>query len=166
MQRLILLRHGEAESVSAAGGDSERGLTERGRRDAALMSRVLGDLGMKADVVLVSSARRTRETWRARSAAFPAARVEIDPALYLAEVETLTQAIDANETAAHLMIIGHNPGLHELAMDLARQSPAPARARLAGTFPTAAAAIFNPNPDGSWMLEQLVLAHEHGGGWR
>ena len=62
MQRLILLRHGKADSVSALGGDLERGLTDRGRRDAALMGRVLADAGFTPDLVLVSSARRTCET--------------------------------------------------------------------------------------------------------
>jgi phosphohistidine phosphatase len=87
MQRLILLRHGKAESVSDLGGDAERGLTDRGRRDSALMGRVLSQAGVKPDLVLVSDARRTRETWEEVSAAFPSAEAEFDPGLYLASAE-------------------------------------------------------------------------------
>jgi phosphohistidine phosphatase SixA len=46
MQRLILLRHGKAESVAATGGDFERGLTERGLRDAMLIGRALAEAGI------------------------------------------------------------------------------------------------------------------------
>ena len=76
LQRLILLRHGKAESVAESGGDFERGLTERGRRDAALIGRVLADAGITPDLALVSAARRARETWDEASPAFPHARCE------------------------------------------------------------------------------------------
>ena len=93
MQRLILLRHGKAESVSASGGDIERGLTDRGRRDTALMGRVLADAGAAPDLVMVSEAKRTRETWEELSTAFPSAQVEASRALYLASGEHLARAV-------------------------------------------------------------------------
>ena len=77
MHRLILLRHGKAESVSATGGDFDRGLTERGRRDSALIGRVLAEAGLKPDLALVSAASRTQETWDELAHAFPNAHVEV-----------------------------------------------------------------------------------------
>ena len=62
MERLILMRHGKAERHAASGGDFERALAESGRADAAVMGRVLAGLGLTPDLMLVSSARRTRET--------------------------------------------------------------------------------------------------------
>jgi phosphohistidine phosphatase len=165
MQRLILLRHGKAESVSDHGGDAERGLTDRGRRDSALMGRVLADAGVKPDLVLVSDARRTRETWEEVSAAFPAAEVEFDRALYLASAERLAHTIDANaEAAVCLMIIGHNPGIHEIAAVCAGRSHGPDRERLMESFPTAAAAVFAKDSHGGWVLERMLEPKRHGGG--
>jgi phosphohistidine phosphatase len=165
MQRLILLRHGKAESVSDLGGDAERGLTDRGRRDCALMGRVLADAGFKPDLVLVSAARRTRETWEEMSPAFPSAEVEFDQALYLASAERLAHAIDANaEAAACLMIVGHNPGIHEIAAVCAGRSQGPDRERLMNAFPTACAAVFGKDADGGWVLEAMLEPKGHGGG--
>ena len=165
MQRLILLRHGKAESVSGSGGDMTRALTDRGRRDSALMGRVLADAGMIPDLVLVSEARRTRETWDELSLAFPAARIEFDRALYLASADRLAHMVDASaELASCLMIIGHNPGLHELAAVCAGRSHGGAYERLMNAFPTTAAAVFRKDADGGWTLEDMLVPGEHGGG--
>jgi len=165
MQRLILLRHGKAESVSGQGGDAERCLTDRGRRDSALMGRVLAEAGLKPDLVLVSDARRTRETWEEVSAAFPAAEVEVDRALYLASAERLAHAIDANaESAACLMIVGHNPGIHEIAAICAGRTQGPDRDRLMNSFPTACAAVFSKDANGGWVLDAMLEPKGHGGG--
>jgi len=164
MQRLILLRHGKAESVSGSGRDVERGLTDRGRRDAAIMGRVLTEADVTPDRVLVSDARRTRETWEEMSVAFPSAQVEFDRALYLASADRLAHMVDASSEAHSLMIIGHNPGLHELAAICAGRSQSPARDRLMDSFPTAAAAVFARDANGVWALEHLLLPKENGGG--
>jgi phosphohistidine phosphatase len=163
MQRLILLRHGKADSVSALGGDLERGLTDRGRRDAALMGRVLDEAGFKPDLVMVSSARRARETWEEVAAAFPMARVEFSRGLYLASSDHLAHTADATgDTADCLMIIGHNPGLHELAIAFAGQKAFDEAGTL-DSFPTSAAAVFS-RADGSWTLERMMVPRDHGGG--
>jgi phosphohistidine phosphatase len=158
MHRLILLRHGKAESVSATGGDFDRALTDRGRRDSALMGRVLAEAGMKPDLALVSAARRTQETWEEVARAFPAAHVEIARNLYLAAPEQIEAAIEAVTDGVSVIVIGHNPGLHELALSLA--GPV---AELQ-SFPTAAAAIFRIEAGGSARLERVILPRDHGGG--
>ena len=115
MQRLILLRHGKAESTSS-GGDFERGLTDRGRSESALIGRILAEAGFAPDLVLVSTARRAMETWEEACAAFPKARMAPARALYHATADALAEAIDAAGLAATtLMVVGHNPGIAELA---------------------------------------------------
>jgi phosphohistidine phosphatase len=164
MQRLILLRHGKAESVAATGGDFERGLTERGKRDAALIGRVLAGAGVVPDLALVSSARRARETWDAVAPTFPYARCESARVLYLASSEQLAQAVAAaTEPVSTLIIVGHNPGLHDFALAL-HGAALDADNPLAGGFPTSAAAVFRMGPGLSPHFERLFLPRDHGGG--
>lgn len=135
MQRLILLRHGKADSVSTLGGDLERGLTDRGRRDAALMGRVLAEGGFAPDLALVSSARRARETWEEAAPAFPKAAVEFSRSLYLASRDHLMHTIDASgEAAGCLIIVGHNPGAPRTGPGL-RLAATDRRQRHAGFLP-------------------------------
>jgi len=166
MQRLILLRHGKAESVAATGGDFERGLTERGRRDAALIGRVLAEAGVAPDLALVSSARRARETWDEAAHAFPRARCVNERLLYLASAEQLAQMVaKASEPVNCLMIVGHNPGLHDFSLALFSGQASPRAANpLIGAFPTAAAAVFRMDPSGAANFERLLLPRDHGGG--
>ena len=167
MQRLILLRHGKAESVAASGGDFERCLTERGKRDAALIGRVLADAGFAPDLALVSSARRTRETWNELAAIFPYARCESARLLYLASSEQLAQAVaGATEPVNSLIIVGHNPGLHDFAMSLWAQAPTAVDTvnPLNTGFPTSAAAVFSLDPQGNARFERMFTPRDHGGG--
>jgi len=162
MQRLILLRHGKTESVAASGGDFERRLTERGRRDAALIGRVLAEAGITPDLAMVSAARRAQETWKEASPAFPHARCENSRRLYLASSEQLAQTVaTATEPVNCLIIVGHNPGLHEYAVSLYDAAPPnPMR----DGFPTASAAVFRLAPSGAATFERFLLPREHGGG--
>jgi phosphohistidine phosphatase len=145
MERLILLRHGKAETGSPTGVDFDRALTERGRRDSALTAKALAAAGFTPDLVLVSPAARAAETWEAAKAQFPKAEVVISRALYNAEPETiLSEAEREGAGAATVMVVAHNPGLHQLAVTLAqRGKDGPDRARLLAGFPTAAAAAFD-----------------------
>lgn len=165
MQRLILLRHGKAETAAGAGGDFDRGLTDRGRRDSALIGRALAEAGIAPDLVLVSPARRAMETWQAVRAAFPKARMAPTRDLYHASPDALADAIDAaGETVGVLMIIGHNPGLHELSTALVLDRRTAAEQALGGSFPTGAAAVFAVGLDGGFTLERFLTPREHGGG--
>jgi phosphohistidine phosphatase len=164
MQRLILLRHAKTESVSASGGDIDRALTDRGREDAALMARVLAAVGATPDRVLVSTALRARQTWEVMAASFPAARMETDALLYLASATRLAHVLDADaDMSDSVMLVGHNPGLHELAIACARSSPGADRERLMEGFPTAAAAVFTKGADGQWSLEHSLSPRAHRG---
>lgn len=166
MDRLILMRHGKAEQHAASGGDFERALAPRGQGDAALMGQVLAKAGLAADLALVSSARRTRETWEAVAPSFPGAQVEVRRDLYHAEAQDVLAAIrESAPDSGTVMVVGHNPGLHELALRLAMGGPAdPAlMAKLRGKFPTSTAVVFAIDPNGAPTLAHLFYASENGG---
>lgn len=165
MERLILMRHGKAERHAQSGGDFERALAESGRADALVMGRVLARADVAPDLMLVSSARRTRETAERVAASFPAARVEHLRELYHADPEDVVQVIEAYaDSAATVMIVGHNPGLHELALRLALQGQAsPIQTnKLRGRFPTSTTVVFGWSDKGP-ALDHLFYANENGG---
>src|SRR5579871_6126255 len=125
MRRLILLRHAKAEARSAGLDDFDRALTERGRRDAALMGAVLLREGLRPDLALVSPARRTLETWRLAAEALGPAREELIPELYDAPAAVIRAAIrQAAGKGETLIVVGHNPGLHEVAVQLMLEASA------------------------------------------
>jgi phosphohistidine phosphatase len=163
MNRLILLRHGEAEHHSASGRDFDRRLTTHGVREAAAMGETLARLDLAPDLALVSPAARARETWAALADVFPAARFRYEDELYNAEPATLRRLIaDADETAGAVLVVAHNPGLQELAADLLSQASADETllARMRTHFPTAAAAVFLVNEDGGVRPEGLFLPRD------
>lgn len=139
MQRLVLLRHGEAE-MSASGGDFDRRLTPRGRREALVAGHSLAAHGLGPSSVIVSTAVRAVETWEAMAGLFPDVAVVFDPDLYHAGPEALLEVAKAAK-AENLMLVAHNPGLHQLALSLALQG-GDNGAHLRG-FPPAASAAFS-----------------------
>ena len=145
MNRLILLRHGDADRDSATGGDFDRALSAGGLAEVSAMGLTLVAMGLVPDLALVSSAARTRQTWAELATVFPGTRVEFDNGLYLAEAESIAQILNGDPGDCDtLMVIGHNPGLQELALSLLLTANAPASAisRVQTGFPTAAAAVF------------------------
>ena len=145
MHRLILFRHGKAEAESASGDDFDRKLAPRGERESAEMGGTLADLGLKPDLVLVSPAARTRETWAAAEHHFLNASVRYDDELYHADSGAVRHAAEqAGRGVGTVMVVGHNPGLQELTLALLQEGAAPPALvhRAQRQFPTAAAAVF------------------------
>jgi phosphohistidine phosphatase len=137
MKHLYLLRHAKASWELAGELDYERGLTEKGQQDAALIAGPVGKLDPAPQLVICSGARRTRETLEGVAAALPAdARVEFDDRIYEQGEHSLIDVVrgigPAVETA---LLIGHNPGIHGLAVELAASGDQ--LVELAGNFPTA-----------------------------
>jgi phosphohistidine phosphatase len=165
MRRLILFRHGKAETAGPSGGDRERPLAERGWVDSAATARWLSESGFVPDLVLVSPAARTLETWDAALPHFPAARVEHREALYLASADTISEvARDTPADAASVMVIGHNPGLQELGAQLAEHgAPRPQAEHMEEGFPTAAAWVFRLPAAGEAVLEAIYEPPRRGG---
>lgn len=164
MERLIIFRHGKAEHGSSSGEDFDRALTERGRDDAAAMARLLAVTGAVPDVALVSSAVRAVQTFEAARPAFPKAALSTRRDLYLSTASHLLRAARA-EVADTVMLVAHNPGLHELALGLTKEGRAgPAdRARLQEGFPTSAAAVFQFDGSGEPQLLALHTPRGRGG---
>jgi phosphohistidine phosphatase len=140
-RRLVLLRHAKSDWPDVA--DHERPLAKRGRRDAPLAGRWLGRSGYVPDAVVCSTARRARETWDlaaaglAKAAGGAAPPVRYEPRVYEATVLGLLMLVhEFPDDERTVLIVGHNPGLAELAVGLAAPPPEPPSA-----FPTAAIAV-------------------------
>ena len=139
MLRLFLFRHAKA-TPHVGGGDRERPLNQRGIGDARRIGAALASTGLRIDLALVSDARRTRETFTLAFEQPPAFRFE--PRVYDATAATLLGlARGAPDDVQSLMIVGHNPGLAELAVALAGSGDEAAREAIAERFPTASLAI-------------------------
>jgi phosphohistidine phosphatase len=144
MHQLLLLRHAKSSRDDPKLADRDRPLNARGHRDAAAMRGAMRDLGLAPDIVLVSPARRTMETLEALEPWDEAPLIEPVEALYLAGPTQLLAVLhEVAETVRSVMLIAHNPGLHELALGLVGSGPAEAERRLRAKFPTAALAEFS-----------------------
>lgn len=119
-RRLIVMRHARAGELPG-GPDAKRALSPRGLRDAAAAGDWLRDRGLIPDLVLCSTARRARQTWRQVAAGIETpVTVREDPRLYQAGADELLDIIRAAPPgAATLMYVGHNPAAQDLAAGLA-----------------------------------------------
>jgi phosphohistidine phosphatase len=143
MHMLHLLRHAKSswkEDVE----DHERPLSRRGRDAARRIGKYLPARVGALDLVLCSSALRTRETLDLAIAKFlPRPRSIIEDELYLATRDRLMDRLRRlDEADVNVLLIGHNPGLHELAIALAKKRSSGFRALASGKFPTAALVSF------------------------
>ena len=150
MKRLILMRHAKTEPWNEGLEDSGRALTVRGKRDAERVGLALEEAGIRPDVALVSSARRTRETFAAMAAHLGGLKPVVLDGLYLADPDEIAEIVFAEAAAGTVLVIGHNPGLHQLISDLIRTggSDDDTAARfLIERLPTGTAAIFSCDAD-------------------
>lgn len=155
MKTLVILRHGKAEPHGAKIADHGRGLIPRGVAASAAMGAHLGHNGPVPDLILCSDARRAHETMEAALGSLGAKpKIEIEPKLYLAEPDAILRRLrKIDDRFGTVMIVGHNPGLQDLARDLvtspAKGAAADAFSRLVAKFPTGALAVLNLDID-SW----------------
>jgi len=149
MRRLMLLRHAKTETEAPSGRDQDRRLDERGRRDAAEIGGWIARHPPFPDLVQVSPAVRAQQTWdiawEAMKDRMPLPRVEYEDDLYGADATQLLHAIRMASASdpKRLMLVGHNPGMHELALALAGSGDAAARKGLSDNLPTAGLAVFD-----------------------
>lgn len=150
MRRLMLLRHAKTEHDAPSGQDQDRRLDDRGRLDAAAIGAWIGRHPPLPEAVLVSTAVRAQQTWEIAgqammdaSAAQP--RVEFLADLYGADPTQLLQIIRMADVAGpkHLLVVGHNPGMHELALALTGSGEAAAKKALEDNLPTGGLAILD-----------------------
>jgi phosphohistidine phosphatase len=140
MKTITLFRHaksGDKENPNIE--DIDRPLSGRGLKAAPRMGAALRDRGLKPDLILCSPAIRTRQTLGlAQTMAWDALPETLfDKRVYEASVQTLLKLLkNAPEEAKHILIVGHNPGLQDLAVALA--APGPEREQLMVKLPTSA----------------------------
>jgi phosphohistidine phosphatase len=144
VKHLHLLRHAKSSWDDPGLADHERPLAPRGRRDCKKLAKHLRRHEVRPDLVLCSSSQRTRDTLELIRSALGDAAIEIEDGLYAAGSERLLARLrELPESAGSVLLIGHNPGLQDLALELA-----PGTTRLAEKFPTGALASFAL--DGPW----------------
>ena len=143
MRQLILFRHAKSDWSVLGQGDHNRRLAARGVNAAGLMGRWLHQVGLVPDLILCSTAQRTRETLALAWTQWPERpEVRYDEQLYLGSVGTMLRVIHREaDTQSKLMVIGHNPGMWELAVSLVRDGAQPQTKGLIGKFPTASVAV-------------------------
>jgi len=149
VRTIILLRHGKSSWSDATLSDVDRPLTPRGERASRRIAKYLRRERIHPTLVLCSPSLRTRQTLGAITPSLGKnCTIELVPALYAASEPELLERLRAlPESAASVMLIGHNPGLQQLALILA--SPGTARAKLEQKFPTGALATLAVSSD-SW----------------
>lgn len=157
-RRLFLLRHAEADRPAGV-PDHERPLSDRGRDDATAMGAYMAQAGLLPHMAVVSTSIRTRSTWELAQKALP----KLVPALYEKRIyesspQDILTAIRAT-AAQHesVIVVGHNPGMHRLALQLIGRADRNAFARLSNDFPPGSLAVIDFEAD-NW-----ADIAEHGG---
>jgi len=141
------MRHAKSTWDDPKLSDHARPLNARGRQAAAAMRRAMIDLGLAPDVVLVSSARRTLQTLEALEPWADTPLIEPMDALYLADADRLLEVLHrVTLTARSVLLLAHNPGLHDLALRLVSDDQmrdgSPLARKLEAGYPTGALAEF------------------------
>ena len=172
MRRLLLLRHSKTERPEPGQRDRDRKLMERGRSDAPLIGTYMARHRLTPDLVLVSPAKRTLETWELVEGALnKTPQVAREERIYNARTRTLADLIRETEDAGSLLMIGHNPGLHDLANELIGSGEVEARESLNEKLPTSGLVVidfafddWSELHDSSGRLERFITPRSLGGG--
>ena len=144
---LTLLRHAKSDYPLGV-ADHDRPLSHRGRRDAPVAGQVLSR-GPAIGLVLVSDAVRAQQTWDLAAASVPDAPVRTENRLYHASPLDIIEVIsEVPDDVGHVVVVGHNPGLEEVALMLARPDDSPGYDALCAKYPTSAIAVLVV--DGPW----------------
>jgi len=148
MLTVLLLRHAKSNWDTLSLPDYDRPLAKRGQKAAPLMGAAIARLDLKPDLILCSGAARTRQTLALALPALgtPAPEVIYDDAIYMATpatLMTLLRKLPAGTNAPKtVMVVGHNPGLEELAELLVGGGDKDSQVLMADKFPTGALAVF------------------------
>lgn len=168
MRTLLLLRHAKSSWVDPALADHDRPLSPRGAQAARRIAAHLLSEGIRPELVLCSSARRARDTLEAlRPVLGESADVRTASELYGAGAGEIMQRLRVVDPhAASAMIVGHNPGLHDLVIDLAGDGDETAMRQLRTKFPTGALATLDVSAPwaaleaGQAYLRRLVVRRD------
>ena len=144
MRRLMILRHAKSDWPFGV-DDRERPLAKRGRKACPLMGRYMADEALVPDLAVVSTARRARETWKLTRPAFGREIVRLDePRIYEASAGAILDVIRETQPGVRtLLLVGHNPGMHDLALKLVGEASQSDLARLRLKYPTAGLVVID-----------------------
>ena len=149
MKTLYLLRHAKSSWKNPGLDDLDRPLNKRGRETAKTMAAYLRRAKISPDVVLCSTAVRAKQTLEPIAKAIKPPRVAFESRIYgVAQPELLKYLRGLPESVECAVMIGHNPGLHDLALALAEAESRKHLPPAEGKFPTGAMATFRF--DGAW----------------
>lgn len=139
MKILTLLRHAKSAWDDPIERDFDRPLNTRGRKAARTIGREMRVLGLRFDKVAASPAVRVIETLEEVASGYGASLAEeYDPRLYLAPLSTLLEIVhETDDEVERLLIVGHNPGLENLALFLTGAQQDGLREALERKYPTA-----------------------------
>lgn len=147
MLTLILLRHAKSSWATPGMNDFDRTLNDRGRNDAPLMAKWISAQGLKPDRILCSPAVRTRETLALIApvlAPLPESSLPkpgFPEDFYLASATTMRNRLARERAGKTVLVVGHNPGLHDTVLQLLTPDERQTSGDLRATFPTAACAV-------------------------
>jgi phosphohistidine phosphatase len=166
MLRIMLLRHAQAERPPGL-PDHQRPLTHRGQLEGKFIARYMLAEGLRPDLAIVSTAVRTQETWRHVSTAFDDTVDHVDESeLYEVSMQGILQVIRNIKQGPHsVLLVGHNPGLSDVADYLCAPSASHAMAQMHRGYPPGALAVLDFDVDqwthiahGGGKLERFVRA--------
>ena len=145
MHRLMLLRHAKSSWDDPSQPDFDRPLNRRGRKAAPEMARHMVDRGFVPELILCSTAQRTRETLAVLLNAFrDPLEIRLLDELYEASEAQITDAVRHSAgNAASVLVIGHNPGMEECADSLVGSAGKGLGEAFETDFPTAALAVID-----------------------
>jgi phosphohistidine phosphatase len=152
VKTLLLLRHAKSAWSDPRLDDHDRPLNGRGERSAKAMADHIARQAPRPDLILCSTAMRTRQTLAPllKRLGAPAPPISLENGLYLASEDVLLAHIRAvADGVPTVLLIGHNDGIGQLAADLAGSGPAEVLAALREKYPTGALAVLRL-PDGPW----------------
>lgn len=156
MRRLMLLRHAKTERAEPGESDRDRKLMKRGREDAPVLGAYMAHHGLVPDLALVSPAARAQETWMLLATVFAKTpRMQIDDRIYNSSPRNLLQVIAEPRKARRLLVVGHNPSLHEFALQLIAAGNIEAREQLREKLPTSGLVVMD------LPIDDWALVHPH-----
>jgi phosphohistidine phosphatase len=118
MKLLTILRHAKSSWADTSLKDRDRPLNKRGKRDAPMMAERINRAGIRPSLILSSPAVRAWSTAKAvaREITYPIEFLQREPDMYMANLQTLIHVIGNQDNGFNsILIVGHNPGLTDLA---------------------------------------------------
>jgi len=158
MRRLMLLRHAKTERAAPGERDRDRKLIKRGRTDAPAIGAYMAHHRLTPDLALISPATRAQETWTLVAGAFAKPpRSVSDERIYNASPETLLAVITGAGKVQTLLLVGHNPGLQDLAVRMIASGDLNMREQLKENLPTSGLVVID------LPIDDWSLVHPHAG---